>query len=115
VPEPSLERPRAAGDHVPARRPVRCVAMADAKRRSRRRASGEGDGGEEAARAGEAGAARAEAGGGSKAGAAGEAGAAGAGGGSEARASSALTLRSKPNGEAAGGVGGGDSSPGIGP
>jgi hypothetical protein len=67
----------------------------------------------EAARAGEAGAAKAEAGGGSEAGAAGEDGAARARGGSEAGASSALTLRS--NGEAAGGVGGGDSSPGIGP
>ena len=48
-PEASLEKPRAAGDHVPARMPELCVAMADANRRSRRRASGEGDGGEGAA------------------------------------------------------------------
>jgi hypothetical protein len=80
VPVLVLERPRAAGDHAPTRRLTQCVAMADANRRSRRRASGEGDGGEEAAGAGGAGGEAGAAGAGEAgAASAGEAGAAGAG------------------------------------
>jgi hypothetical protein len=105
-----LDRPRAAGDHVPAR----CVGMAEPNRCSRRWASDEGDGGDETAGAGGAGARPVGAG---EAGTdeEGEAGAAGAIGRSGVGASwgSTLTLRSTPNGEAASGAGRGDSSPGI--
>lgn len=52
VPVASLVKPRAAGDHVPARVLELCAYIAAANLRRRRRASGEGDGGTEAAGAG---------------------------------------------------------------
>jgi hypothetical protein len=52
VPVASLEKPRAADDHVPARVLELCTCIAAANLRRRRGVSGEGDGGTEAAGAG---------------------------------------------------------------